>query len=353
MTQSQYIIARKLSIVELGQTLGNISDACRKMGVSRQHYYDVKQAIEEEGLEGLIEKSRRAPRIANRVPNEVERSLLDYSLQCPTHGQVRTANELRKAGQSISPGGVRSVWLRHNLQTRGLRLKRLEAFSAEEGVILTESQVQALEAAKREKEAHGEVDSPHPGFLVGQDTCYIGTIKGVGRIYQQTAIDTHANVGFAKVYPEKTAITAADLLNDRILPFYDEHGIRLLRVLTDNGMELCGRQETHPYELLLHLNDIEHTRTRVRRHQTNGSVERLNQIIQQEFYAVAFRKKLYRSIEEIQVDLAAFMAEYNGSRTNEGKYCQGRTPLQTFIDGLELYQEYVYEKEEVNQPEAA
>jgi len=352
MTQSQYIIARKLSIVELGRTLGNISDACRKMGVSRQHYYDIKRAIEEEGLEGLLEKSRRAPRLANRVPDEVERALLDYSLQFPTHGQVRTSNELKKAGHSISPGGVRSVWMRHNLQTKALRLKRLEAYSAEEGVVLTEPQVTALEAAKREKEAHGEVESPHPGFLVAQDTCYIGTIKGVGRIYQQTAIDTHANVGFAKVYRERTAITAADLMNDRILPFYDEHSIRVLRALTDNGQELCGRVETHPYELLLHLNDIEHTRTRVRRPQTNGSVERLNQIIQDEFYAVAFRKKLYRSIEEIQEDLDDFMTEYNASRTNEGRYCQGRTPLQTFIDGLELYQKHVFENE-MEETEAA
>ncbi len=158
---------------------------------------------------------------------------------------------------------------------------------------MTESQIQALETAKHEREAHGEVESPHPGFLVGQDTCYIGTIKGVGRIYQQTALDTHANVGFARVYTEKTAITASDLMNDRILPFYDEHGIRVLRALTDNGQELCGRVETHPYELLLHLNDIEHTRTRVGRPQTNGSVERLNQIIQDEFYAVAFRRRLY------------------------------------------------------------
>lgn len=203
MTQSQYIIARKLNIVELGQTLGNISDACRKKGVSCQHYYDIKKAIDEEGLEGLLEKSRRAPRKANRVPDEVERSLLDYSLQYPAHGQVRTANELMKAGFIISAGGVRSVWMRHQIQTKGLRLKRLEAHSAEEGVILTEFQVQALEEANREREAHGEVESPHPGFLVGQDTCYIGTIKGVGRIYQQTAIDTHANIGFAKVYTEK------------------------------------------------------------------------------------------------------------------------------------------------------
>ena len=181
---------------------------------------------------------------------------------------------------------------------------------------------------------------------MAQDTCYVETIKCVGRIYQQTAIDTHSNVGFAKVYREKTAITAADLLNDRVLPFFDGHGLRVLRVLTDNGPELCGRLDSHPYELFLHLNDIEHTRTRVRHPQTNGAVERLHQTIENEFYQVAFRKKLYRTIEEIQADLDLFMDGYNADRTNQGKYCQGRTPMQTFLDGLPFYHQHVFEEVE-------
>ena len=343
MTQAQYIIHRKLNILELGQTLGNISEACRKLGVSRQHYYDIKQAIEEEGLEGLLEKSRRMPRIGNRVAPEIEQKVLDYSLQFPTHGQTRVANELKKAGVQISAGGIRSIWQRHDLTVRAQRLKRLEKWAAENTEVLTESQVQALEAAKEEKESYGEVESPHPGFLLAQDTCYVGTIKGIGRIYQQTAIDTHSNVGFAKVYREKTALTAADPLNDKLLPFFDGHGIRVHRVLTDNGPELCGCQDSHPYELFLHLNEIEHTRTRIRRPQTNGAVERLHQTIQDEYYQVAFRKKLYHTMEEIQVDLDAFMEQYNTERTNQGRYCQGRTPLQTFMEGLDLYQKHVYE----------
>jgi transposase InsO family protein len=343
MTQSQYIIQRKLNILDLGRELGNISEACRKLGVSRQHYYDIKQAIDEEGLEGLMEKSRRVPRIGNRVAPEIEQKVLDYSLQFPTHGQTRVANELKKAGVQVSAGGIRSIWLRHDLAVKALRLKRLEKWAAENTGVLTESQVQALEEAKQEKEAHGEVESPHPGFLLAQDTCYVGTIKGIGRIYQQTAIDTHGSHGFAKVYREKTALTAADLLNDRVLPFYDQHGIRVHRVLTDNGPELCGRQDSHPYELFLHLSGIEHTRTKVRKPQTNGAVERLHQTIQNEFYQVAFRKKLYHSLEEIQADLDGFMDYYNNERTNQGRYCQGRTPFQTFTDGLEIYQQYVYE----------
>jgi len=343
MTQRQYIINRKLNIVELGKTLGNISEACRRLGVSRQHYYDIREAIQEEGIEGLLEKSRRVPRIGNRVAPEIEQKILEYSLEYPTQGQSRAANELKKKGIVISAGGVRSIWMRHNLQTKSLRLKRLEQWAAENTNILTESQIQALEQAKEEREAYGEVESPHPAFLVAQDTCYVGYIKGVGKIYQQTGIDTHSNTGFAKLYPEKTSLTAADFLNDKMLPFFDEHGMKVLRILTDNGMEYCGRQETHPYELFLHLNGIEHTRIKVRHPQTNGAVERLNQTIQEEFYKVAFRKKLYRSLEEIQEDLDTFMAWYNTERTNQGRYCKGRTPMQTLTDGLALYDQYVYD----------
>ncbi len=203
MTHQQYIINRKLNIIELSEQLGNISEACRKLGVSRQHYYDIKTALEEHGVEGLLEKARTNPRLRNRVAPEIEEKVLSYSMEYPAHGQVRTANELKKSGVSLSPGGVRSIWMRHGLEIRIKRLKRLERHAAQEGIILTEEQVRALEEAKEEKQSRGEIESYHPGFLVGQDTFYVGWIKGIGKIYQQTAIDTYSNVGFAKVYLEK------------------------------------------------------------------------------------------------------------------------------------------------------
>ena len=347
MTQQQYIIRRKLNILELAEQLGNISEACRKLGVSRQHYYDIKKALEEEGIEGLLEKARNKPRIANRVAPEIEEKVLEYSLQNPTHGQARVSNELKKEGIIISPGGVRSIWLRHGLENRRLRLKRLEKWAAEEGNILTESQVRALEEAKEEKEARGEIESYHPGFLVGQDTVYVGWIKGIGKIYQQTAIDTYSNVGFAKLYTEKTAITAADFLNDRVLPFFDSYNIPVLRMLTDRGTEYCGSRENHPYQLFLYLNEIEHTKTKARNPQTNGCTERFNQTLIDEFYKVAFRKKVYTSLEEIQADLDEFLKEYNFQRTNQGKYCKGRTPMETFKEGLDLCKQYLHNRGEV------
>ena len=346
MTQQQYLINRKLNIVEFADTMKNITKACKKLGVSRQHYYDIKKAIEEDGLEGLIEKSRRGPRIANRCAPETEQAILDYALEYPTHGQVRVSNELKRKGILISAGGVRSVWLRHDIHNKALRLKRLEKWSAEENNILTESQVQALENQKLEKEAHGEVETHHSGFLFAQDTYYVGYIKGIGKIYQQTGIDTYSNLAFAKIYLDKTQVVAADFLNSKVLPVFDEHRISILRILTDNGREYCGDPNNHYYQLFMHLNDIEHTRTRVRTPRTNGAVEKLNQIIQEEFYSIAFRKKLYTDLEELQNDLDEYIKSYNFERTNQGKRCQGRTPYETFSEGVLKYKSMVYDKKE-------
>lgn len=344
MTQRQYIINRKLNIIELAEKLGNISEASRRLGVSRQHFYDLKGAVEEHGIDGLLEQSRRKPRYANRIAEDIEKKLLEYCLEFPTQGQVRVSNEfLKQFGITISPGGVRGVWLRHDLPTKKQRLKRLEKWSAEHNGILTESQVQALEAAQEEKKAHGEIETHHPGFLLGQDTYYVGYIKGVGEIYQQTGIDTYSNVGFAKVYLEKTALTAADFINDKVLPFFDHHGIPLLRTLTDRGSEYGYNNLEHPYQLFLYLNDVRHSRTKARHPQTNGCTERLNQIIKQEFYEVEFRRKLYTSLEEIQKDLDTHMEGYNWRRTNQGKHCQGRTPMDTFIMDIEKATERLFQ----------
>jgi len=340
MTTQEKLIRNKQSLVELAEYLQNVSQACKIHGVSRQHFYDIKKAYTENGLEGLREKTRRKPCIKNRVAPEIEEAVVAMAYEYPAYGQARTSNELRKKGILVSGGGVRSIWLRHGLETFKKRLNLLEEKAAKEGIVYTEAQLVALEAAKRERESHSdEIETEHPGYLISQDTFYVGYLKGVGRIYQQTVIDTHSSVTFAKVYAAKVPVTAADLLNDRVVPFFEAHDIPILRVLTDRGTEFCGALDRHPYELYLQLNEIEHTKTKAKSPQTNGICERVHQTILNEFYRVAFRKKIYPDIESLQVDLDEYMDKYNFERTHQGKRCQGRTPMETFMDGKKYFKE--------------
>lgn len=333
MNLNQKIIRNKVGLLNLAEELGNVSKACKVMGFSRDTFYRYKTAVEEGGLDGLIDKSRRKPNFKNRVDPDIEKTVLDLAIEFPAYGPVRIANELRKKGISLSSGGVRSIFVRNEIGTMKRRLKKLEEKVAKEGIILTESQLVALEQKKDDDIAHGEIETLHPGYLGSQDTFYVGTLKGVGRIYQQTFIDTYSKVACCKLYTNKTPITSADLLNDKVLPLFESQGMGILRMLTDRGTEYCGKVEQHDYELFLAINDIDHTKTKARHPQTNGICERFHKTILSEFYQVAFRKHIYRSLEELQKDLDDWVDHYNNNRTHQGKMCCGRTPMQTLLDG--------------------
>ena len=332
MTKEEKVIRSKLGLVELG----NVSKACNDLGYSRMSFYRFKKRLEEGGTQALADKSRRQPNHANRFPEHVEAAIMTLTMAHPTWGQARIARQLYLDHDiTVTGAGVRCVWKRHDMTVQKKRLRAFEKLVAEQGGPLTEEQYEALERVQAEKQAHGEFESEHPGYCGAQDTFYVGTLKGVGRVYQQTFIDTYSKVAFAKLYTAKTALTAAELLNDRVS-----------RILTDRGSEYCGRED-HAYQLYLAVEDIEHTRTKVRSPQTNGICERFHKTMLDEFYRVAFRRKYYETLDELQRDLDAWLDEYNTRRPHQGRWCFGKTPMQTFLDTLPLAREKILQQEVV------
>jgi len=335
VTAQTHSIKRKLSLLQLADELGNVAKACKIMGFHRDTFYEVRRAFQTGGVAALVESRRgaRGPH-PNRVAPEIEAKVLDYCLKRPTHGAQRVSNELRLAGVEVSPSGVRGVWLRNDLETRYKRLMRLERESRDNTTfVLTDDQVRLLERHSPDFRCR-HVESSAPGELLNQDTFYWGTLKGVGKVYVQVVIDTFCSLAFAKCYSSKMPITACDLLYERVLPFYDALGVPVKAVLTDNGREFCGKPESHPYELLLALEDIEHRNTRVATPRTNGFVERMNRTLLDECFRVKGRETFYIAIDEIQRDLDEFMAHYNLERSHQGYRLNGRTPAQALREAL-------------------
>lgn len=274
MSTRDQLIKARMGLLALAEQLQNVRLACKRAGISRSHYYEIKEAYEKYGAEGLAPAPRRRPRMPNQIPPELETRILAMTEQYPTYSYVRISAQLRLIGIGVPPSAVRAVWQRHGLTLRIQRLLWLEQKTAAQGGVLTERQIRLLRLHRgRTVDPQQHVEAPHPGFLLCQDTYCVGTIKGVGKISMQSVVDAHCSLGFAGLYLSKAPITAADTLHNRVLPFYDEHGVTVEHLLTDNGREYCGKELQHPFELYLTINQIQHRRTEVRSPETNGFCE--------------------------------------------------------------------------------
>ena len=240
--------------------------------------------------------------------------------------------------------------MRNGLATKHERLLRLEKQTAERKISLSEEQVRLLERFSPEfRERH--IEAPHTGSLVAVDTFHVGTLKGVGKIYLQTAIDCHSRHAWARLYPSKLPITAVHLMNNDVLPTFEAASAKIEVVLSDNGREFCGRPDRHPYELFLQLEEIEHRTTKVKRPQSNGIVERFHRTLLDEHFRVEGRKTWFDTIEEMQVVLDEYLAGYNQRRPHEGRGMKGRTPARAFRDGLPRKAKQQLQKEPKATPE--
>lgn len=338
MSTREKLIQARVSMLALADELQNISRACKVAGISRSHFYDVKDAFEKYGREGLAPHPRRRPRMPNQTPPELEQSILAMTKEYPIYSYVKIADQLKLVGVPASASAVRGVWLRQGLLKKYDRLLWLEREAAVTGGPLTERVAKLLARYQRQQVTDPEqhVEAPYPGYLGCQDTYFVGTLKGVGRVYAQTFVDAHCSWAAAKLYLSKLPMTAVDLLHDRVLPQYEGAGVSLERVLTDNGREYCGRPLHHPYELYLTVQQMEHRNTKVHTPKTNGFCERFNRTLKEEFFSVAYRKTLYESVQQLQDDLDRWLVFYNEQRSHQGYRTQGRTPAQAFADGLAL-----------------
>lgn len=336
MTASEKKLARKrLSALELAQALGNVSEACRRRGISRSQFYEYKRRFQTHGLEGLVDLPPIHKSHPQTTPPEVVERILALSADHPMWGCNRLSDQLQLAGVSVSGPTIQKILDREGLGGKYDRLLALERKALDEEIELTPEQVKAIEKANPcFRERH--VESSRPGELLCQDTFYVGHLKGVGKVYMQAVVDTYGSYAFGYLHTGKLPEHAAAVLHNDVLPQYEDWGIEVAAILTDNGREYCGREQ-HAYELYLNLNDIEHRTTRVRSPRTNGFVERFNRTVLDEFFRPGFRTTYYESVDALQKDLDAWLNHYNEERPHQGYRNRGNRPLDTvtqFVDSV-------------------
>lgn len=331
MKAEEKIARQRLSVLQLAETLDNVSEACRQRGMTRTQFYEYKKRFQTFGFEGLKDLPPIHKTHPQTTPPEVVARILELALTHPSKGCKYISDLLRLEGRYVSGPTVQSILDKHELGTRFQRLLKLEQQHLEARIELTPEQIQAIEKANPVfRERH--VESARPGELLSADTFLVGHFKGIGKVYLHAVVDTYGSYGFGFLHTSKQPQAAAALLHNDVLPFYADHNLTVQAVLTDNGREFCGT-DTHPYELYLALNDIEHRRTRVRTPRTNGFVERFQRTVLEEFFVQTLRTNFYETVEALQADLDAWLRFYNIERPHQGYRNMGRRPYDT----LQLY----------------
>lgn len=338
MTQAeQKVCKQRMSVIQLAEALGNVTEACKRRGIGRTQFYEYKRKFQLYGFEGLKDLPPIHKSHPMTTPPEVIEKILALSLDNPTWGCARLSNHLKLQGVSVSAPTIQNILNKNGMGKKYDRLLKLEEKALNEKLELTAAQIAAIEKANPcFKERH--VESSRPGELLCQDTFLVGTIKGVGKVYLQAIVDSFGSYAFGYLHVGKVPEQAVAAIHNEVLPKYDEWRIDVDAILTDNGREYCGR-ELHPYELYLDLNDLEHRKTKVRSPRTNGFVERFNRTVLDEFFRKTFREKFYESVEALQEDLDAWLKYYNYERPHQGYRNMGKRPFDTIKEFVKNVQE--------------
>ena len=332
MNPTEKVARHRLSVLELAEALGNVAEACRRRGMTRTQFYEYKRRFQTHGLEGLKDLPPVHRTHPQTTPPAVVERVLALSLEHPAWGCCRLSAVLKLEGVSVSSPTVQNILAKHGRATRYDRLLRLEEQAASEPIELTAGQVALIEKANPAF-AERHVESSEPGELLCQALFSVGHLKGVGKVSLDAVVDTYGSYAFGFLHAGKRPEAAVAVLHNDALPCYEERGLAVEAVLTDNGREYCGT-EAHPYELYLALNDIEHRTTKVKHPWPNGFVERCHRTVLDEFFRAAFRTRFYESVEALQADLDAWLVHDNTERPHLGYRNRGKRPLDTIDDYL-------------------
>lgn len=316
MTPDQIIHLRRVRVLERAAELGDVTAACREAGVSRKSFYEWENRATRYGLAALMPKDRRPPVMPNAMSEREVAAIVAVAVANPTLGARQLLDLLEDHQVHRSASGVQKVLVRHGLATRRHRLAALARLTAAETGTLTPA----------------ASDSPRgfclaavvPGQQVCLDTFYVGRLKGVGAVWQFTAVDVATRWAIAQlIVGDKSAHAAAAFL-DHLQKALADLDVPLLNVLTDNGPEFAGKAFTsHAAEL-----GIGHLRIPPRSPNHNAVCERFQGTVLQEFYRRFFHRVRIDRVSDLDEALQRWLERYNTRRRNRGDYMQGRTPLQ-------------------------
>ena len=338
MSSTDPLVAPKLALLRLAEELGNVAQACRIMGYSRDSYYRLKKQFDAGGEAALINQSRSRELKKNQGADNIQQKVLEVAFDRPELGQRKVAEMLTNQGMKISHNGVRSVWLRYDLETRQKRFEALMAKSEQGELRITDRQMDAFRVlARRFTDESGELLSKHPGYLLVQDTFEVNHFPNIGRLYLHILVDSYTHFAFARYSPEKSAVACRDFLLEVVFPWVAKNGIHVRKVLTDRGAEFYSSKAPNAYQALLQDRDIEHLLVKAyNSSQLNGLCRQFEKLIETEFFSSIARSNQNARLWKLQERLDQWLENYNNNIAQPARYCYGKTPAETLAASLHL-----------------
>jgi len=327
------LVGERLTLLELAETLGNVTEACRRKNISRSRFYNYKRRFQANGLEGLKNLPPVHASHPLTTPQAVVERSVEVSREHPAWGCSRISNYLALIGFSVSGPTIQKILTRHGIGMRKKRWLKLEERAQGADTGLTCEQIAWLERQNPcFRERYNE--SSRPGELLCQGSFYVGCLQNGDPVRVQAVVDTYGSYAFGRLFIRKARDHAVLLLNNKVLPFYKERGLEISAILTGNNREYCGKG-SHPYELYLNLAKIEHVTPSGTGSPTNGFADRFRWIVLSEFVPKTFRQKLYATVEALQAAFDRWLVYYNTKRSHLGYRNMGRRPVETIDQYLE------------------